>query len=216
MKKIVRILFEVVIIMFILSLNELVYGVGRIVDIPVPPDSSGYTDFSSEDGEKLAEEYKEEQEKNNITAEQYLGKSGNNFLRNLEIEGFNISPEFDSKVNEYTVDLNNTPIEKLNIIAQTEDENATIKGDGQIKIGDENIININVIAENGNLNVYTIKLKNKIIIENKQLNDTQEKTEQENNMKQYEIPIIIAIISIFTILLFIVIKKFSKGRHSKS
>lgn len=216
MKKIVRILFEVVIIMFILSLNELVYGVGRIVDIPVPPDSSGYTDFSSEDGEKLAEEYKEEQEKNNITAEQYLGKSGNNFLRNLEIEGFNISPEFDSKVNEYTVDLNNTPIEKLNIIAQTEDENATIKGDGQIKIGDENIININVIAENGNLNVYTIKLKNKIIIENKQLNDTQEKTEQENNMKQYEIPIIIAIISIFTILLFIVIKKFSKGRHSES
>lgn len=216
MKKIVRILFEVVIIMFILSLNELVYGVGRIVDIPVPPDSSGYTDFSSEDGEKLAEEYKEEQEKNNITAEQYLGKSGNNFLRNLEIEGFNISPEFDSKVNEYTVDLNNTPIEKLNIIAQTEDEKATIKGDGQIKIGDENIININVIAENGNLNVYTINLKNKVIIENKQLNDTQEKTEQENNMKQYEIPIIIAIISIFTILLFIVIKKFSKGRHSKS
>lgn len=216
MKKIVRILFEVVIIMFILSLNELVYGVGRIVDIPVPPDSSGYTDFSSEDGEKLAEEYKEEQEKNNITAEQYLGKSNNNFLKNLEIEGFKISPEFDSKVNEYTVDLNNTPIEKLNIIAQTEDENATIKGDGQIKIGDENIININVIAENGNLNVYTIKLKNKIIIENKQLNDTQEKTEQENNMKQYEIPIIIAIISIFTILLFIVIKKFSKGRHSKS
>lgn len=216
MKKIVRILFEIVIIMFILSLNELVYGVGRIVDIPVPPDSSGYTDFSSEDGEKLAEEYKEEQEKNNITAEQYLGKSGNNFLRNLEIEGFNISPEFDSKVNEYTVDLNNTPIEKLNIIAQTEDEKATIKGDGQIKIGDENIININVIAENGNLNVYTINLKNKVIIENKQLNDTQEKTEQENNMKQYEIPIIIAIISIFTILLFIVIKKFSKGRHSKS
>ncbi|MEE0866221.1 MAG: cadherin-like beta sandwich domain-containing protein [Clostridia bacterium] len=218
MKKIIYIVLEVVIFMFILSLNELVYGVGRIVDIPIPPDSSGYTDFSSEDGEKLVEEYKEEQEKNNITAEQYLGKSNNNFLNNLEIEGFKISPEFDSKVNEYTVDLNNTPIEKLNIIAQTEDENATIKGDGQIKIGEENIININVIAENGNLNVYTINLKNKVIIENKQLNDTQEKekTEQENNIKQYEIPIIIAIIFIFTILIFILIKNFSKGRHSKS
>ena len=218
MKKIIYIVLEVVIFMFILSLNELVYGVGRIVDIPIPPDSSGYTDFSSEDGEKLAEEYKEEQEKNNITAEQYLGKSNNNFLKNLEIEGFKISPEFDSKVNEYTLDLNNVPTEKLNIIAQTEDENATIKGDGQIKIGEENVININVIAENGNLNVYTINLKNKVIIENKQLNDTQEKekTEQENNIKQYEIPIIIAIIFIFTILIFILIKNFSKGRHSKS
>ena len=80
MKKIIYILLEVVIFMFILSLNKFVYGVGRIVDIPIPPDSSGYTDFSSEDGEKLAEEYKEEQEKNNITAEQYLGKSNNNFF----------------------------------------------------------------------------------------------------------------------------------------
>lgn len=42
---------------------QLAYEGDRLVDIPVPPNSSGYADFTSEEGEQQAKEYEQEEEK---------------------------------------------------------------------------------------------------------------------------------------------------------
>ena len=66
----------------------------RIVDIPVPPDSSGYTDFTEEEAKQKAEEY-EKNKSNLLTAEDYVNKSSNNYLKSLEVEGYKLEPKFN-------------------------------------------------------------------------------------------------------------------------
>lgn len=82
--------------------------------------------------------------------------SSNNYLKNLEIEGYEISPKFDKNTLEYNVELpaNTT---KIKINATKEDSEATINGDGEIEVSEgPNKITIKVIAENGNTKEYII------------------------------------------------------------
>ncbi len=136
----------------------------RIVDIPVPPDSSGYTDFTEEEAKQKAEEY-EKNKSNLLTAEDYVNKSSNNYLKSLEVEGYKLEPKFNRQNSNYTI-YTKSNTSKLKIKAEADDEKAKVEGIGEIEINQsENSINVNVIAENGDLKVYTINInKDKAII----------------------------------------------------
>lgn len=165
MKNMKKVLILGMIFLFITGMYSFTYATERLVDIPVPPNSAGKADFTSEEGEKEAQQYeenkiKEEQHTSNTTQE-YIEKSGNNYLKNLTVEGYKIEPQFNKQEDEYIVyvpDINN--IKNLNIIAEADDTKARVEGTGNVEITPENnIITINVIAENGNLKVYTIKVE---------------------------------------------------------
>ena len=227
MKKILKIL-NILLFIIIIGINNCVFGVGRLVDIPVPPDSSGYSDFSSEDAEKKEKQFIKEQEKKNVTAEQYIGKSNNNFLKKLEIEGYDFEPEFNNQINDYDLDFKNNKISEIKIIAEPDDSKSKIEGDGIVKIQEGNdFINVNVIAENGNLNVYTIHLKNFLVdtskpenedeLQNIIQNDNEEGFKKNNNLDYLNKKIIVTItIVIFIIIIYIILKKKGiKGKHDR-
>ncbi len=170
MKKNIKIII-MCIILIIFGIYSSVYAeteYERIVDIPVPPNSSGKADFTSEEGEQQAKQYEEEKKNEEInenqstnSTEEYTSKSSDNYLKNLIVENYSLDPKFDMLKNEYTIYLpNRENIETLSIIAETNNNKAKVDGAGTVQIQKEQkIININVIAENGNLNVYTIKLE---------------------------------------------------------
>ena len=170
MKKNIKIII-MCIILIIFGIYSSVYAeteYERIVDIPVPPNSSGKADFTSEEGEQQAKQYEEEKKNEEInenqstnSTEEYTSKSSDNYLKNLIVENYSLDPKFDMLKNEYTIYLpNRENIETLSIIAETNNNKAKVDGAGTVQIQKEQkIVNINVIAENGNLNVYTIKLE---------------------------------------------------------
>lgn len=84
-------------------------------------------------------------------------KSNNSRLSTLKIAEGILTPEFDSKTNEYAINVPNE-VTKLSIEAIAEDSKASIKiaGNEELQIGD-NIIQITVTAEDGTTNIYNIK-----------------------------------------------------------
>ena len=59
---------------FVLAMGtyQLAYEGDRLVDIPVPPNSSGHADFTSEEGEQQAKEYEENKEKNSVEKQEEI------------------------------------------------------------------------------------------------------------------------------------------------
>jgi hypothetical protein len=132
---------------------------GRLVDIPVPPNSAGYADFTEEEAAEKAEEY--EDSKNNITAESLVGKSGNYYLKSLNIDGYNLNPEFNRQNSNYTIYTKDDSINTFYVTAEPDNENAKVEGLGKVTISEEQrLINVTVTAENGNVKVYTINVEN--------------------------------------------------------
>ncbi len=85
-------------------------------------------------------------------------KSTNNALLSLEVEGGMLSPDFDSKVNEYNVNLSSDTA-SVKISAKAEDSKAKVSGTGEIKVvPGMNTIKISVTAENGNIRTYVVKI----------------------------------------------------------
>lgn len=82
--------------------------------------------------------------------------SKNNYLKNLSIDGYKLTPDFNKDTLEYKVEL--APgTEKINISAEKEDKEASVKGIGEINVNEGvNTISIIVTAENGNERVYKI------------------------------------------------------------
>ena len=79
-------------------------------------------------------------------------------MQNLKISGGTISPEFNSRITSYTVNADKNA-KRITITATAEDSTATVKGNGEIEIGeDEHIAQIQVEAENGSVNTYTLKI----------------------------------------------------------
>lgn len=83
-------------------------------------------------------------------------KSSDADLKEINVEGFSLSPEFNSNIKEYTLTV---PYEvtSLNVTAVKSDSKATYRsnGDEELKVG-ENEVLVNVRAEDGTRNVYTI------------------------------------------------------------
>lgn len=150
----------IIILLFLLTINIKAYSTDRLVDIPVPPNSSGYADFTEEEAMQKQKEY--EQSKNTTILKEYLEKSSNNYLKDIRIEGYNLEPKFIRENCNYTIYLKNRQdITSLNISADLDDSNATIEGTGNINIEpNQKSIDIKVRAENGNLKIYKVNLEN--------------------------------------------------------
>lgn len=82
--------------------------------------------------------------------------SKNNYLSKLDIDNYELTPEFDKDTLEYKVELE-PGTEKINITASLEDRSASVKGVGEVEITEGvNTINVVVTAENGNERTYKI------------------------------------------------------------
>lgn len=132
----------------------------RLLDIPVPPNSAGYADFTEEEAAEKEKEY-EESKNNAVTADYYVGKSSDNYLKSLNIEGYDLYPKFSRQNETYTIYVKDDNINTFNVTAEADNENAKIEGIGNVSVSqEERIINIKVTAENGDLKVYTINIEN--------------------------------------------------------
>ena len=220
MKKILSIME--IIIVFILGIYTNVFATGRLVDIPVPPDNHGMADFTEEEAAELDRQYKENanntavQENSateneveqindnntNETANEYVGKSANNYLKSLSVEGYELEPEFIRENDKYTIYVKDkNSVTSLNITAEPDDEKATIEGTGRVEITPEQkSVTIQVTAENGDLKVYTINIE-----------------DEENKKEESSIntDVIVGIGLIVIIILFIIIMTVSKKKTGK-
>lgn len=220
MKKILSIMG--IIIVFVLGIYTNVFATGRLVDIPVPPDNHGMADFTEEEAAELDRQYKENanntavQENSateneveqindnntNETANEYVGKSANNYLKSLSVEGYELEPEFIRENDKYTIYVKDkNSVTSLNITAEPDDEKATIEGTGRVEITPEQkSVTIQVTAENGDLKVYTINIE-----------------DEENKKEESSIntDVIVGIGLIVIIILFIIIMTVSKKKTGK-
>ena len=84
--------------------------------------------------------------------------SKNNYLSSLEIEGYELSPQFNKDTLEYSISLDSS-VESVNIKAKLEDSKASLSGDGQISlIEGNNRVEVVVTAQNGNVRTYVINI----------------------------------------------------------
>ena len=185
-----------VIIMMVIASFTTISFAERLVDIPVPPNSSGYADFTEEEAAEQEKVY--EESKNNITADSLVGKSSDNYLKSLSVEGYELSPEFNRQQDTYTIYVKDDSVNTFNVLAEPDNETAKIEGIGNVTVSaDERIINIKVTAENGDLKVYTIKVEN-------------EATKKSEPINYNNIIIIIEIVIIIFIILVILLRKKNK------
>ena len=105
--------------------------------------SSLLTANKPEENEKDKEEEKKE-------------KSTNKALKDLVIENYKLTPEFDADVTKYSVEVPKN-VDKLEISGITQDENAKVEitGNDNLKVGN-NIVKVTVTAEDGTTRIYTI------------------------------------------------------------
>lgn len=161
-----KILIFGIIFLLVVGIYSIVYSTDKFVDIPVPPNSAGKADFTSEEGEEEAKKYEEnkikEEQNSSNTIQEKVEKSGNNYLKSLSVEGYKLEPEFNMQQDNYVVYVNDkSKLKELNIIVEQDDKKAKVEGAGVVEITPEQqYISVNVIAENGNLKVYTIKIEN--------------------------------------------------------
>lgn len=188
----------ILVILLIISSNVFA-ETGRFVDIPVPPNSAGYTDYTEEEAAEREAEYEENKE-NELTAEDYVGKSGDYYLKSLNVEGYDLEPEFIRENDTYTIYVKDNTINTFNVTAEADDENAKIDGIGTVTVSSkERFINITVTAENGNIKVYTINVD-----------------DEANRKKDYNILTMIIIVIVVLIVIFIISRIFKNKKKSKS
>ena len=114
-----------------------------------PNSSKGFAEYDDEQAETETQEMMEEQQKE---LESAAGKSTNNYLESLQVEGHEMSPEFDKQTVEYVL-KGSLNTDKINIIAKPDDET----GAGTIQIQDnQKEFRIDVIAESGTVRTYII------------------------------------------------------------
>lgn len=94
----------------------------------------------------------------NVSVVKPREKSSNNYLNSLEVEGYEISPSFDKKTSEYSVNVPST-VSKITINASKEDSYASISGTGEKEVSEGlNTFDITVISETGVSNIYSLKV----------------------------------------------------------
>ena len=82
--------------------------------------------------------------------------SSNNNLASLEVEGYTLSPEFNSDTTSYKVDVD-SDVTSVNVNASASDSKATISGVGTVEVHEgANTINVVVEAVNGATKTYTV------------------------------------------------------------
>lgn len=83
-------------------------------------------------------------------------KSNNNYLSNLWIDGFSLTPEFSKDQSDYQVEVP-AETEKVQIQASKEDSYSSIQGTGEFEVSEgENRFEIKVVSETGKERVYVV------------------------------------------------------------
>lgn len=85
----------------------------------------------------------------------------NNYLKSLEVEGYDITPSFNRETSNYTLTV---PFEtdKVNVIAEADSEDATVIGAGEVELEQgENSVPVVVTAGDGSIRTYTINITRK-------------------------------------------------------
>ncbi|MBE6148383.1 MAG: hypothetical protein E7167_02685 [Firmicutes bacterium] len=84
--------------------------------------------------------------------------SANNNLYSLNVDGYEITPEFNKDTLEYRVQVNEDET-KIKIIAVAEDKTATISGAGEVEVSaGNNVFDIIIIAQNGSEKTYKLNV----------------------------------------------------------
>ena len=125
MKKYIKISILVVITLSLLFAN-------------MPKVFASFADFTDEQADKQAQEQLKEQEKeHNVTQV----KSSNNYLKNLFVNGYQITPEFDKQTINYEI-KEEIGEEYIKIEAETDDEKSSVSGIGEVQLnsGENNIL----------------------------------------------------------------------------
>ena len=87
--------------------------------------------------------------------------SSDAYLKALGVTNYTITPTFDKKVNEYSLEVEND-VEKVTITASKNDGNATVSGAGEKELKEgTNKFDIVVTAQKGNTLTYTLNITRK-------------------------------------------------------
>lgn len=115
----------------------------------------------------------------NISGTNNSDNSGSTYLTSLEIDDYNLSPEFNKTTTNYSVNIDDD-ISSVNISAETEDPSAVLKGDGKISLvsginkviltvsndDEEKTYTININLKDSNPIKVTIDNKEYIVVKN--------------------------------------------------
>ncbi len=89
---------------------------------------ASFADYSDEDAKKETEKLVQEQEKKyNVT------KSSNNYLKNLKVNDYEITPNFDKQIINYEI-KEEVFADEIQIQAEKDDEKAFISGNENITL----------------------------------------------------------------------------------
>lgn len=187
---------------------------------------ASFADFTDDDARSETEKMEKEQEQNFNEI-----KSNNNYLSDLKIDGYELTPQFDKQILEYNLN-NSTNLKELNIKATADDEKAKIEGTGKIVLKEnQKECRIDVTAESGTVRTYIIKLNQEKetessntdtniisdeeeinpIIEDEAINEYNENNKGTNNRN---IIIVIGILIIALVIVFI-LKKLTNKKKTK-
>lgn len=203
-----------------------------------PNSSKGFAEYDDAQAEEETQKMLEEQQKE---IQATAGKSTNNYLDNLQVEGYELTPKFDKQTISYTI-KGNLQSDEINIIATPSDKDATIQGAGKIKVAkDQKEFRIDVTAPSGTVRSYTIYLDEQTKQEETQIpqedlstiqgEDLETKSEEEkaaetssSNLSETEtenkndmtwIIIVVIVIALALAVTFVVIKNKKKHHRSK-
>lgn len=148
-----------------------------------PNSSKGFAEYddikAQEENQKVVEQQEKEQN-------ELIGKSTNNYLENLQVEGYELSPQFDAQTVEYVL-KDNIQGKEINIIATPSDEKATIEGSGKIKVDtSQKQFRIDVTAESGTVRTYQIYLREVTKEEDEKVIDESSESSENNEVLQEE------------------------------
>lgn len=211
------------------KINKLIFAVVEILIITIlfctNITYASFAEFDDETADKQANEDLKEQEA--IDKENH-GKSSNNFLEQLSVKGYEITPKFDKQTINYSIEQDITDNE-IEIMATSADSKATVNGDGKVKLqSGENELRVDVVAENGITRTYFIKITKKvedINSQNSELTSTdsnnteeiKENTESPSTTNENEqnilMPIILLIAVVIVIAIILLAKKSNRSKH---
>lgn len=87
--------------------------------------------------------------------------STNDYLKEITVDGYEITPTFNKDTLEYELEVEND-IEKVNVNAVKEDSRATLKNPGEVELTEGlNKVEIVVTAEKGNKRTYVLNITRK-------------------------------------------------------
>jgi len=136
----------------------------------------------------------------NTTSYYYTSKSSDNYIKSLEIAGYDIA--FNKDTYEYSIKVK-SDVTSLDLSVVLSDSDATyvVEGNKDFKAG-ENIVTIIVTAENGSTKTYTIKVNK----EEEKIIEEEDEEEEEESKSSSKTIIIILIILVIIGLIYVIFK----------